>query len=643
VPIDRDAALKTAERLLRQGKLDGAIEQYVRLVDEHPRDWSSINALGDLYVRAGDLDRAVAQYVRIADDLLADGSVPKATALYRKALKVRSDHEHTLVRLSEIAARQGLLADAKLYLRQLEQHRKKRGDEQGVAECIIRLATIDEHDGDAKITAANLAERMGDIAQAVTLFQDAAAIYETEKRAADALDAHIAVARLSPEDTRLRDAVARALIAAGQIERAQPFLSADNVGNNVDLLLAVGRNALHAGRNAEAHATLMRAVALAPDRQGAVAGLSDELLSAGRVADAYACVEILVDAALFEAAFGRAAQLLEAFVDRHSLVPALLKLVDVYVDAGFDDRMSAVQAKLADAYLEAGQAAEARVIAEDLLSREPTVELHVLRLHRVLAALGVDDPDAVVARLRETAPLFEDLFELSESYQPPAADRSTSGFPSDEVRVSVFGMAVPGETDPSPGLPPPSVSEHSEIDLSSVLAELHIPPGVVESREQAPPTDDGRGIWDDRRSRSAGLDDRGAEAHARFERAQERLRTGHVADASADLQAAAREPALQFRAAAQLGRLLLSRDDLTGAVEWLGWAVAGPVPPGDELHGVLYDLADALDRAGESVRALTLFMELDADTGGYRDVRTRIEQMRRVTADAPRSLNRERR
>ena len=33
-----------AEQLLRQGKLAGAIEAYVRLVEDRPSDWNSINA-----------------------------------------------------------------------------------------------------------------------------------------------------------------------------------------------------------------------------------------------------------------------------------------------------------------------------------------------------------------------------------------------------------------------------------------------------------------------------------------------------------------------------------------------------------------------------------------------------------------------
>ena len=57
MPIDRESTLRQAEKLQLQGRLDLAIAEYVRLVEEQPRDWNSINALGDLYLRAGDADR----------------------------------------------------------------------------------------------------------------------------------------------------------------------------------------------------------------------------------------------------------------------------------------------------------------------------------------------------------------------------------------------------------------------------------------------------------------------------------------------------------------------------------------------------------------------------------------------------------
>ena len=89
--IDRAESVKKAEKLLRQGKLDLAIAEYVRMVDEQPRDWNTRNTLGDLYVRAGQSDKAVAQYEQIADHLFTEGFLPKAAALYKKILKIRPD------------------------------------------------------------------------------------------------------------------------------------------------------------------------------------------------------------------------------------------------------------------------------------------------------------------------------------------------------------------------------------------------------------------------------------------------------------------------------------------------------------------------------------------------------------------------
>jgi len=53
VALDRDATLKKAEKLLRQGRLEPAIAEYVRVVEESPGDWSTANTLGELYARAG--------------------------------------------------------------------------------------------------------------------------------------------------------------------------------------------------------------------------------------------------------------------------------------------------------------------------------------------------------------------------------------------------------------------------------------------------------------------------------------------------------------------------------------------------------------------------------------------------------------
>jgi len=93
VALDREDTLKKAEKLLRQGRLDAAIAEYLRVTEDQPRDWNTANTLGDLYARANQPAKAVEQYARIADHFVHDGFYPKAAALYKKILKISPDNE----------------------------------------------------------------------------------------------------------------------------------------------------------------------------------------------------------------------------------------------------------------------------------------------------------------------------------------------------------------------------------------------------------------------------------------------------------------------------------------------------------------------------------------------------------------------
>ncbi len=413
MPIDREATLKQAEKLLRQGKLDGAIAEYVRLVEDQPRDWNAINALGDLYVRAGDADRAVARFTSIADFLFGEGFLPKAAALYKKALKAKGDHEHTLNQLGEIAVRQGLLADAKTYFRQLAQQRRARGDERGAAEILMRLGTVEEADVESKVAGARAALEIGDVALAASLMKDAGEALEKQGRKAEALNVFVEAAQLDPGDTPLRARLARECVAAGDFERARLLLTVESAGDDPDLLIAFAR--MQMADAGDPRPALMRVLTIAPDRHAAVLTLCEEVAAAGHVESAYGGVDVLTDVALLEADFDRAIGALQAFLRHAPHVPALVKLVEVCVDAGRAAPMREAQARLADAYLESGNAVEARVIAEDLLAAEPQSEAHVQRLRRALQLLDVDDIDAAVERClpAEAGSHIEEEMDLS--------------------------------------------------------------------------------------------------------------------------------------------------------------------------------------------------------------------------------------
>ena len=84
VALDREDTLKKAEKLLRQGRVDNAIAEYLRVVEDQPRDWNTANTLGDLYARANQPVKAVAQYAPHRRSLLRGRLLPQGGSALQK-------------------------------------------------------------------------------------------------------------------------------------------------------------------------------------------------------------------------------------------------------------------------------------------------------------------------------------------------------------------------------------------------------------------------------------------------------------------------------------------------------------------------------------------------------------------------------
>ena len=386
MPVDRDATLKKAEKLLRQGKLPGAIQEYVRLIEDQPADWNSINALGDLYVRAGDVDRAVAQFTAVADHLYDEGFYPKASALYKKALKTKSNHEHSLARLLDIARLQGLTAEAKTYQQALWH---VRGVDEEAPAAVADDVTVDEI-------------------------------------------------------------------------RVEPVMFSD-----ADTLPALERSI---------------------ETEPTPSDLVEEERSDNRFT------------------------------------------------------VSSADASEGEAMLHDGNDG-------DSVSPEGTI---------VIEQPNADIGEALEA-LRAHALVLPPM---------PAAGEAATGVPTLESVFDQMRVRVAAEQD--------------------------------------------------------------VKAAERYERGMRHLEEGRFIAALDDLQAAARTPALRFKAASSLGRVLASRGEYRDAVEWMERAAEASPSSVDDGRSLLYDLADALERLGECGRAMAILLEVQGEAGVYRDVAERIEHLRGV-------------
>lgn len=221
---DRDDTLKRADKLLKHGKLAEAIQEYVRLVEDRPHDWSSANALGDLYVKAGDVDRAVEQFTRVADHLYGEGFFPRASAVYKKVLKVRGDDDHAIWQLADIAGRNGLGLDARSYYARLIRDRRGRGDERGAVDCLVRVGLLEDAEVEARMVAARALIERGESKQAARVLFGAAGELTKQGRMVEALEALTQAGQLDPDDPEIREKLLASPVADAHEppERVEP-------------------------------------------------------------------------------------------------------------------------------------------------------------------------------------------------------------------------------------------------------------------------------------------------------------------------------------------------------------------------------------------------------------------------------------
>ena len=679
-PFDREGALKSAEKALRQGRIDAAIAEYVKVVEAQPRDWNSANALGDLYVRAGQNDKGLAQFTRIADHLATEGFYPKAAALFKKILKIKPDDEYALMQSGDLAAKQGTLADAKQYFQAVADLRRKRGDKVGSAEISIRLGTLDPEDLAARLKAAAAAVEFGDTATALREYRDVAARLERQERHDEALpvwqsawevdpsdesirtrlfeaylggqafDQARAVARGVPElkqvaagleqagrsdellavlgqvaeadpgDVEVKARLAMAYVARGDLDRARTFLSPETAGQDPALWITLGEMELRAGRMAEGRAAVTQALTLDTNQTQAAVVLGCRLAETSPEAG-YQCIDAVADDALAQGDYTAAAVALHEFTTRvrHHLV-ALMRLVEICVDGGLEATMYEAQSQLADAYIEMGRGLEARIISEDLVAREPWNRSNIDRFRQALVMLGEADPDAIIAdRLSGESPfLATEKLDLNDGENfdtppppppappPPAAKKAKAAAPK------------------------PAVSDSGAIELDLTDALSAMAPPVTEA--PAPPPARSldqvfRGLRDE-----AGRQSAEEAAAEQYTLALTYHEMGMVEDAVKALESAARSPRQRFDAASMLGRIYLEQQNLPHAIEWLERAAEAPAPTADSGRALLYDLAQTLEGVGESARALAVFVELESESGGYRDVSGRIDRLSKAQA-----------
>src|SRR5713226_8373643 len=165
--VQRDKVIASAETLVAKGKIEPAIKEHERLLDDNPNDVNTLNRIGDLWVRINRNDEAVKVFSKIADHYAKDGFFLKSIAIFKKINKLDPSRLDIYARLADLYAKQGLAMEAKSQYQVLADYYQKHGDPGNALVIYRKISELDPNAINIHVKLADLHSQAGQTAEAL--------------------------------------------------------------------------------------------------------------------------------------------------------------------------------------------------------------------------------------------------------------------------------------------------------------------------------------------------------------------------------------------------------------------------------------------------------------------------------------------
>ncbi len=173
--FDKTKAMRNAERHLAQGKIRSAISEYKQVVDNDPRDFGTMNMLGDLYIKASEPKAAVHCYLYVADHYSKQGFAQKAIAVYNKVSKIQPNSLEVAEKLAELYKVKGSISEAKSHYVMLAENYQQRGRMIEALAMWKQIAILDPNNTEVYLTLAESFLKENQFEESVEAFIEAGA------------------------------------------------------------------------------------------------------------------------------------------------------------------------------------------------------------------------------------------------------------------------------------------------------------------------------------------------------------------------------------------------------------------------------------------------------------------------------------
>ena len=213
-----------ADKLEKAGKLDQAIALYRQVIEDNPRDWNTINKVGDLYAKLNKTREATVEYAKVADFYAKDGFYVRAIAMWKKINKLDASALEPYTNLAELYAKQGLMTEAKSHFQMVVDEYVKRGKNREAGDVLKKLAEIDPADLKIRSKLADLYTREGNAGKAVDEHVAIAEELNKKGHLAEALQVLEKGLKIDANSVRLKTELGRVHLVQKNYDKAVHYL-----------------------------------------------------------------------------------------------------------------------------------------------------------------------------------------------------------------------------------------------------------------------------------------------------------------------------------------------------------------------------------------------------------------------------------
>lgn len=469
----RDALIASAEKSVQKGKVDAAVKDYLKVLEETPNDINILNKVGDLFVRLGKNEESIPFFLRIAEFYARDGFYVRAIAMYKKINKLDPARLDIYEKLAELYVKQQLWMEAKSNYQVLADYLLKQDNLSGAIGIYQKMVSIEPQNLQLHVRLADLFTQAKRIQEALKEYGVVAAALSERGAHEESIRVYEKALRLAPDNVEILGTLVPLLLSINSVDQARAVLrkGLEASPRSVPLFLLSAEAALHANDIGEARSYSDKARAVEPDNEEVLAAAVRIQLKGRRPDLAWEAAAPLAESAVRKGearkALGILVPIARAAPDNEDLVK---KVVDIAAGAGDETTALPFRSALAELYRKKGKLAE----AADLLRHCARVQPDNAEFRARLAQ--IEPPAAVV----------------------PAPPRIPPATMERNLEVSVSGFEIPSarpvhrpEPMPPVAIPPPQAvpaAEEFEFDLDD--AEMLDEPGaqVEEPAQEAPPT-----------------------------------------------------------------------------------------------------------------------------------------------------------